>query len=94
MRRKIVLHSRRGECPELDDLVKGWIAENVVAICILGEDSDKLHFHIDMALSDHELSVRGADHIETTSHDSETLDEVIAFARENYGAGEPVVVEL
>jgi hypothetical protein len=38
--------------------------------------------------------VRGADHIETTSHDGETLDEVIAFARANYGAGEPVVVEL
>jgi hypothetical protein len=93
MRRTIVLHSLRGECPELEDMAKGWIAENVAAICIVGKDSDSLHFQIDMMVSDHELSVRGADHIEITSHDGETLDDVIAFARETYSA-EPVVVEL
>jgi hypothetical protein len=94
MRRKIVLHSVRGEVDALDEMVKGWIAENVEAICIVGRDSDKIHFQIDMMLSDHELSSRDADHIETTSHDDETLDEVIAFARETYSEGEPVVVEV
>lgn len=94
MRRSIVLHVQNGEGAELDALVQGWIAENVAAICIVGRDSDKIHFQIDMMLSDHELSTRDADHIETTSHEGETLDEVIAFARETYNEGEPIVVEV
>lgn len=75
-------------------MVQGWIAENVEAICIVGQDSDKIHFQIDMMVSDHELSTRGADPIATTSHEGETLEDVIAFARANYTAGEPVVVEI
>jgi hypothetical protein len=93
VRRTIVLHSVRGDLSQLDDMVRGWIAENVAAICVVGQDSDSLHFQIDLLLSDHELSTRGADHIEITSHDGETLEDVIAFAREN-GAGEPAIVEL
>jgi hypothetical protein len=92
--RTIVLHSLNGECPELDAMVQDWISENVAAICILGRDCEKLHFQIDMLISDHEMQSRDGGHIETTSHDDETLDEVIAFARETYQESEPVVVEI
>lgn len=94
MRKKIVLHARGGDLSQLDDLVKGWIAEKVEAICIVGRGCDEIHFHIDLILSDHEMQNRDADHIVTTSHDEEPLDEVIEFARANYSAGEPVIVEL
>jgi hypothetical protein len=94
MRRKIVVHSRSGDVSALDGMVKDWIAENVEAICIVGKNCDEVHFHLDLLISDHEMQNADADRIVTTSHDEETLDEVIAFARETYGEGEPVVVEV
>ncbi|BCJ92149.1 hypothetical protein IZ6_28840 [Terrihabitans soli] len=94
MRRKIVIHSVRGDLSQLDDMVKGWIAENVEVIGIVGLNCDEIHFHIDLILSDHELSTRGADHIMTNSHDDETLEEVMEFMRLNFNESEPVLVEI
>jgi hypothetical protein len=92
VRRIIVLHSVNGARPELDDMVQGWIAENIGAICVLGADCEDIHFQIDLIVSDHQLQNRAADHIALTSHE-ESLEEVIAFAR-TYNGTEPVVVEL
>jgi hypothetical protein len=92
VRRIIVLHSVNGSRPDLDDMVQGWIAENVGAICVLGRDCEDIHFQIDLIISDHQMRNSAAAHIATTSHE-ESLEDAIEFAR-TYNGTEPVVIEL
>lgn len=92
MRRIIILHSLNGSRPDLDDMVEGWITENVGAICVIGQDCEDIHFQIDLIISDHQMRNSAVGHIATTSHE-ESLEDVIEFAR-TYNGTEPVIVEL
>lgn len=73
-------------------MVRGWITENVGAICVLGRDCEDIHFQIDLIISDHQMQNSAAGHIATTSHE-ESLEDVLEFARTCNGT-EPVIVEL
>lgn len=91
---KIVLNCSRGYRLELDALVEQFITDGVTFVAVAGMDCGRVEDIIDeLVVGDGSNPSR---FITTSSHQGETLQAVVEFARYSISdpPGEPQVVEL
>ena len=78
--KKVVLNSLSGYSSEKDKILADLIAAKVLLFCAVGKDCELWHDVMDEMLVGDGSVVLDFDMM-TTSHTSETLDEVVEFAR-------------
>jgi hypothetical protein len=76
--KKIILHSFRGDAPELDGLVQQWIEDGVLYVGVIGVDASRIEDRIDaLCVGDGSASY----FMLTASHESdEGLEDAIALS--------------
>jgi hypothetical protein len=91
---KVVLHCAAGEPKGLDALVETFLKDGVKFVGVVGKDASRIEDIIDeIVVGDGSDDSR---FILTSSHESETLEEALEFARMLTGeyAGEVQLVEV
>jgi hypothetical protein len=77
---KVVLHAPRPDSQALQEFVEACIRDQVVLVCVVGEQCELVADTIDELVVGSGLEE--TQHITTTSHPNEELVAVIAFANE------------
>jgi hypothetical protein len=92
--RKIVLHTPNGLSGRVEEVARQFIADGVVFVACVGQDCDAVEDLVDWVAV--EAGSPERNFILTSSHSSESLEDVIEFAASLTGeyAGGVEVVEL
>ena len=78
---RLVLHAPCWDSPALVDFVEACIRDEVVPVCVVGDDCERVEDVIDELVAGDGSDPNRSSFINTTSHPDDSVAEVIAFAK-------------